>query len=665
LQSRSDISSLLDIIGEAHDQDKVRSVIAKNSQEGTTSTLWLQVLLHLSSITTDQRAEVRNSATQTIQRIFENYADQLSPDAWMLCLRVVLFGTVEANLAVQKDVREDSQSTADAIKGWNETTKTVLQSVTVLSTACIRKLGDASKFSDAWSGLLDLLQQYFHYGSHALGSFVFATITGVLSSLDSVQTLGLPSLLKTANVWKTYCDFSNEWKGKTEDNQEAFLAYADAFKVIYQLAGRSIDTELPSMLSNLEACVVGSDEVAYSSDLDNMTAVQTRVLECISLVNTETSGLPSYVTELLSRLAVLPYISLEQHPDKRGPTFVALSKASMAALQNIVIKHVEDAEIYTSGAFNTALKNLARPIQEKYSWQREGKPPTLWQKATTTVIAILESGLQQVQVHKLSGTPLKDVWNTLINIAHHITQARLSPTEPPPASLLQDEDFDIRAFHQLRDLITVPLGSSTLQDSLRRTYTRNLFTSSLIHTPLHNELPSLTHSPLDALYTMRLGQTVPLQSTQRVNMSYTCTTELFSLVTLRTSTPAQTALAQAAAPYVILRASLPLKTYIADHPLRGRMPVPRAQRREMLFMLAALRELQCEPRAIPDVAGVRSQYRRHLHRLYPLVVQAMRVAQGDAEVYGGLAALAELVGRGFEGEDGDDDEDEEEDEEEE
>jgi hypothetical protein len=81
-------------------------------------------------------------------------------------------------------------------------------------------------------------------------------------------------------------------------------------------------------------------------------------------------------------------------------------------------------------------------------------------------------------------------------------------------------------------------------------------------------------------------------------------------------------------------------------------------------MLAALRELQCEPRAIPDVAGVRSRYRRHLHRLYPLVVQAMRVARGDAEVYGGLAALAELVGKGFEGEDGDEDGDEEEDEEE-
>ena len=645
------------MIGEAHDEEKVRSIISKNSQEGTTSTLWLQVLLHLSSITIDQRAEVRNSATQTIQRIFENYADQLSPDAWMLCLRVVLFGTVEANIAIQKDVRNNTQSTADAIKGWNETTKTVLQSVTVLSTACIRKLDDASKFSDAWSGLLDLLQQYFHYGSHALGSFVFATITGVLSNLDSAHTLGMPPLLKTASVWKTYCDFSNEWSSKTEDNQEAFLAYADSFKVIYQLAGRSIDTELPSMLSNLEACVVGSDEVAYSSDIDNMTAVQTRVLECISMVNTETPGLPSYITGLLSRFTVLPYNSLAQHPDKRGPTFVALSKASMTALQSLIIKHVEDAEIYTSGAFDTALKNLARPIQEKYSCQREGKPPTLWQKATTTVIAILGSGLQQVQAHKLSGTSLKDVWNTLINIAHHVTQARLSRTETPPASLVQDEEFDIRAFQQLRDLITLPLGSSSLQDSLRRTYTRNLFASSLIYAPLHGELPDLASTPLDDLYQIRLGQTAPLESTHRIQMSYTCTSELFSLVSARTSSAAQIQLAQAAAPYLILRASLPLKTYIADQPLRGRMPVPSAQRREMLFVLAALRDLKCEPQAIPDVPGVSSRHRKHLHRLYPLFVQAMRVARGDAEVFGLLAALVDVVGDEFEGggeEDGED-----------
>jgi hypothetical protein len=656
---------LLDIVGEVQDQEKVRSIVSKNSQEGTASMLWLQVLLHLSSITTDQRAEVRNSATQTIQRIFENYADQLSSDAWMLCLRVVLFGTVEANLAVQKDVRDNTQTTADAIKGWNETTKTVLQSVTVLSTACIRKLDDASKFSDAWSGLLDLLQQYFHYGSHALGSFVFATITGVLSSLDGARTLGMPPLLKTANVWKTYCDFSNQWKDKTEDNQEAFLAYADAFRVIYQLAGRSMDAELPSMLSNLEACIVGSDEVAYSSDIDNMTAVQTRVLECVSMVNTETSGLPSFITELLSRFTVLPYTSLAQHPDKRGPTFVALSKASMAALQSLVIKHVEDVEIYTSGAFDTALRNLARPIQEKYLWRREGKPPTLWQKATTTVIAILESGLQQVQVHKLSGTSLTDVWSTLINIAHHVTQAQLSTTETPPASLAQDEEFDIRAFQQLRDLITLPLGSPSLQDSLRRTYTRNLFSSSLIYAPLHGELPDLASTPLDDLYQIRLGQTASLQSTQRVKMGYTCTSELFSLVSARTSSAAQIKLAQAAAPYLILRASLPLKTYIADQPLRGRMPVPSAQRREILFVLSALRDLKCEPKAIPDVPGVKSRHKKHLHRLYPLFIKAMRVARQDAEVFGQLAALADMVGDEFEvdGEDEDDNEDDDDDEE--
>nr|GFD61168.1 hypothetical protein [Tanacetum cinerariifolium] len=76
-------------------------------------------------------------------------------------------------------------------------------------------------------------------------------------------------------------------------------------------------------------------------------------------------------------------------------------------------------------------------------------------------------------------------------------------------------------------------------------------------------------------------------------MSHTCTAELFDLVAVYNGT-SHVKLAQAAAPYLILRAALPLKTYIADHPLRGRMPAPDSQRKELLQVLAQLEQLESE-----------------------------------------------------------------------
>ena len=647
MQSRSDIASLPNVIGDARGSKEIRALVKSNSAGGDTPTLWLQVLLNLSTTTTDKRSEVRNSAIQTIQRIFENYTDQLSSAAWMLCLRAVLFEAVEANLGSQKTVRHGSRNTTDEVASWNETTKTVLQSVSTLTAMRLQKVDDVSTFGEAWSDLLDCLQQYFAFGSHALGSYVFATMTNVLSHLSNAQMLCDSSLHKTAMVWKSYLDSHNTWGTDPGDNQEAFVAYADAFKAIYRLAGQSIDSELPPMLSHLEACIVESNAIAYSTDVDTMTPLQSSILECLSMIDTTAPSLPSYMIGLLGRFSVLAYTSVAQRPENQGPTFVALSKASMAMLQEVVVKHIEHEQIYTDGAFNTALTHLVRPIKEKYAWQKEGKPPTIWQKATTTVLAILQAGLPQLQTCGFSAEPLGKIWTTVVDIAHHITRAQHLDPEKPPASLKNDEEFDIGSFRELRDLITSPLNSASLPDTLRRTYTRNLFTVSLIHTPLQGELPDLATSPLDDLYKTRLGQTAVLPATLRSKMSYTCTSELFSLATARPGNASHIKLAQAAAPYLILRAAMPLKTYIADHPLRGRMPAPDSQRRELLLVLSKLEDLESEPQAIPDAPGVKSRSRKHLHRLYPLLIKAMKVAGQDWEVLEKVVRLTEMVGEEF------------------
>jgi hypothetical protein len=616
-----------------------------HSQEGLIPALWLRLLLNLSAITTDERAEVRNSATQTIQRIFESYAEQLSPAVWVLCLRVVLFEMIQVNIAVQRELRATSR-TDKGTEGWNETTKTVLQTIGALYTAYMERL-EPIQFGDTWSELLGYLQQYFTCNSHTLGLSVFKTITGVLSHIEDVEALGMAPLLKTAGIWKSYFNHRAMWTAGQDDNQDAFVAYADAFQPIYRLAGRSIDKQLPGMFANLEACVVDSDQVAYSSDTDHMTPLQTRIMECLSLIKTEDSDLPSPLIHLLGRLVTLPYVTLAKDPTKRGPTFVALAKASMTLLEDITIRHINEKKIFEDGSFLVALQSLAKPVHEKYSWQREGKPPTLWQKATTTAIAILTPALPMLNAHIEVDSSLKETWTTVVNLIHDVTRAQIASADNVPTSLASDEASDSKAFKQLRDLITIALGSASIPDALRRTYTRNLFAISLIHTPLPGELPDLANAPLDGLYKVRYGQTAVLETTWRTAMGYTCLNELFDLVKVHDGSSPRIKLAQAASPYLIVRAALPLKTYIADHPIRGRMPMPELQRHELLFVLKELGKLESEPQAIPDAPGVRSKHRKHLHRLYPLLNKASRVARQDAEVFEHIVHLMDLVGEEF------------------
>lgn len=215
--------------------------------------------------------------------------------------------------------------------------------------------------------------------------------------------------------------------------------------------------------------------------------------------------------------------------------------------------------------------------------------------------------------------------------------------------LHRDEAFDVQSFTELRDLITTPLNSTSLPDNLRRTYTRNLFHISLVHKPLQGELPELSR-PLEDLYKTRLGQTAILPATLRTRMSQTCTAELFDLVAVYNGT-SHVKLAQAAAPYLILRAALPLKTYIADHPLRGRMPAPDSQRKELLQILTQLKQLESEPQAIPDAPGVKSKHRKHLHRLYPLIIKALKASRQDSEVFERLLKLTDMVGEEFDEDD--------------
>ncbi|KKY17592.1 putative endosomal peripheral membrane protein [Diplodia seriata] len=393
---------------------------------------------------------------------------------------------------------------------------------------------------------------------------------------------------------------------------ESILAYVRCFREFYRLIGKELDTDaLSKVASNLQTCVVTEEKDTYTSDRDILTPLQKAVLEGIKVIKTDFEGAPTIVVRLLADFIALPFGRPPPIGTKDGNTFVAISKASMDLIRKLVTDHIKGTELYANSALLAALQSLVIPIRLKYEWKFQGKAPSIWQKSTTTSLNILGPILANAQSLSINHEQMVPIWQEIVAIASGIAHADPAAA-PSPAVILEDEAFDIKSLTTLRDIITPGLGASYIPDATRRAYTSTLFHNSLIHPPSVEELPPdfATSPPLASLYTLRHGRTRDPPATPRARMSYFCLRELLSLVR-RTSSSSEKeeevsrhgqriALARAAAPFLILRAALPIKAYIADRPLRGRMPQPHSQREELLFALGELTALECEPDAIPS-----------------------------------------------------------------
>ncbi|PMD48251.1 endosomal peripheral membrane protein-like protein [Hyaloscypha variabilis F] len=616
--------------------------------------LWMLLLLRLAAVTTDERLELRNSAIQTLLRIFDAYGHQLSPEAWSMCLQSVMFNllsSIESQLEENND-SESSMSSKDKT-GWNETTVVVLSGITNLLADYLDVLSSHPTFAKSWQTLLNHFNTLLDFKVLDINTAVFKALQKLLSRGNlqekSQTNFDGPALDLAWGLWSQSLPvIQPDPSAKRFDNQNYLTAYVSAFPEIYRLIEADLNADrVRTIITLLREAIQQASAAAYSADIDYLTPLQTQVLEALRIIRTDIEGVPAALISQVAEFVALAFDRKEPSSSEgQRPTYVALSKAAMTLLEKLVVSHSSDLDIYTSGALSSSLTALAKPIVLKYSFPITTKSTYPWKQATTSALAILESILPILTKAGFKDEAIRSLWTSIVTIANGITNAD-SKDAPETVNIKDDEAFDITAFLKLRELITPALGSPTIPDKTRRMYTESLFHMSLIHAPQPQELPQVNQELLATLYQPRKGRTVDPAPSPRARMSYVCFDELISLVTVRDSSEARIKLAQAAAPYLILRAGLTLRAYIADQPLRGRMPQPLSQRRELLYILKALVKLRCEPEAIPAAPGVESEEKKHLHRLYPLLVKAVRAASRDQEVLEWVGKALDEVGMEF------------------
>lgn len=589
-------------------------------------------------------------AIQTLLRIFDAYGDQLSPEAWSMCLQNVMFkllSSIEAQLQVTND--SDSSISNKDKAGWDETTVVVLSGITSLLAEYLDILSLHPTFGTSWQDLLGHFKTLLEFQVLEISTAVFKALRLILSkgNVNETNNFDKTSIDLAWDLWShSLPTIKFDRSDKRFDNQEYLLAYVSALSEIYRLVQIDLDVvRVERMLALLRQAIQQANAATYTADIEYLTPLQTQVLESLKMIRTNIEGVPSALIGHVADFTALAY-QPKDSDGKQRPTYVALSKAAMILSENLILAHSSDHDIYTKGALSSALVALGKPIELKYSFPITTRSISPWRQATTSSLAILKAILPVITKSNLKEDATRSIWSAIVVIANGITAADCNDL-PEAIDIKSDQDFDVSSFLTLRELIIPSLGSPAIPDKTRRAYTESLFYMSLIHAPQPQEMPKGTQELLAGLYQPRKGHTVDPKPSPRSKMSYVCFDELVSLVALHDSSAPRIKLAQAAAPYLILRAGLTLRAYTADQPLRGWMPQPLSQRQELLYVLKALAELKCEPDAIPDTPGVDSEGRKHLHRLYPLLAKAVRAAARDQEVLEWIGRALDEVGMEF------------------
>ena len=585
----------------------------------------------------------------TLFRIFDASSDQLPAGAVEVCFNIILVKLLESN-ELQRQASEtslESEPSKELTDSWNETAVLEIDGLSGLFTHWVETYKNDSSLATMFREFFGQMRSCLQRQSLTISSAVFNGASKILAEVESLESQWRLLLVEAWKLWKEgnpagHFDDSKRKNG----NQDALMAYLNCLGQLLRLIGQSLQLDqTETIMLQLRACVVESSAAAYSPDVDRMTPLQGLVLEILRSIPTNNQELIPELGGSIDGFVTLAY----EHKDQSSgstQTYIALSKSAMDLLESFIAKHVSRPDVEAKALVTDACSALAVPLHLKYRWQTGGKGLPPWQKATLTALKILEISTRIIHSSQAGKESASSFWDVVVRVGDGIMTADCNASINMK-QISEDQIFDIDAFRRYQKLVIPALGSTSIADIVRRKYAESIFTNSMIHEPHPDDLARPDQELLGGLRSTHIGRVQGLPPSLRSELSYLLLDELFELVAVHDGSFERVRLAQAAAPYLILRTGLTLKAYIMDQPLRGRMPQPWSQKKEMLHILRKLIDLDSEPKAIPATARVSSEHKKHLHRLYPLVTQALKAAWRDEEMTNALREVLDAVGDDF------------------
>ena len=634
---------------------KTQSPEASAAAVGTDAQpLWLFLLQCLLSISQSPRSEVRNGAISNLFRVLQQYGDMLGLKVWQEIVDTIIFPLIKllgasiqdlesgaTDGAAQKDQQAQLMGALPSeLKQWQESQSLALtQFGEVVRSYLPMKLIHGDAFEAMWTRLLDLTTRTFLRGPADLSQASIKCFTSALSAnVDSDAHLDEIARTKVQAAWtkaweswvsigehirqtgsqqgdmsqpKSDVNIQGEAAVSFAFTQKNLLAYIQAFPPIHRILQADFDrVNVEALLTSLKACV------SYSGSPDNMSdkTSLTNVQEAARATARSVAGVkdvPSLVLSDLSECICLAFsgIGLDTERANQGPTFIALSRASIEEAFGVFTTHENDLSIYEGGAFESLLSALVIPIKLKYECpdtpiagsrtERKQDVQPVWQLATLALCRILSRCCPKLNGRIGAAEGLKvetaeRLWAKIVDAVQATVLADSSLAQSLPKQVKDaDERFGLIVLGTIERFILPHLGEKEVPNHVIEQLGRTLTLGSRVYI---FETQATADDPS--------GRVDDPQETANERFAYWCFDLLFlgcsahfgqGQAATPSATEAYRRLATILLRHLISRCQASLLAFARDLQIRGMIPMQRIRQEELRYILRRYIDLRLWP----------------------------------------------------------------------
>ncbi|KAK4051549.1 Endocytosis and vacuole integrity protein [Microbotryomycetes sp. JL201] len=602
--------------------------------------IWMYLLRQLLVLCGDTRQEVRDGALATIFRSISLYGSTLTEETWHATLWEIVFPLIDSlstAIAERNILPTEGREHEDVVpqpngapirlidKQWDDSKTLALKSMGDIFYEFLPSIVKTERYEHTWSKFVDQLRTSFVRDRPVPATAAMQALDKVLSiSLDGSEASRIASSWEVAwqswfqigqDIAKNGLDVDGTQHSKTY-TQANLEAYVRCILPIYTPPYISFDVaRIKQMLSMLKAVLTYRNSPDFKPDIDGLSPLQTATLEAIAVVDLDVPGAASAVLADMSDYMTLAFKSaFETKPDPgalyggRGQqvTYIALSKETMPHILWLFQRYKDDMLVYEQGAVEKMLQAYSTPMHLKYACPAPSKyssAEALWKTATVNFLKTVKICVASLKTFgsDLPRESFEGIWTRIVDGFEGAVLADVNlGADRSYEDRRLEESFDLSLLVSLEQDILPCAGCEGVPDGLLRQLGKALQIGSRLY---ELNLPGFDTSggssqtdddslgpvetrfspDFDVLATGQelFGTTADIIEARRERFAYWC----FELLFLMCSDQLEDFDAV-------------LRTYIADAPLRGKMPFPRVRQEELVFVLQRLIACRLRPKTL-------------------------------------------------------------------
>ncbi|KAK4704567.1 hypothetical protein P7C70_g1641, partial [Phenoliferia sp. Uapishka_3] len=516
-------------------------------------------------------------------------------------------------------------------KQWDDSKYLAVKSIGTIFVENLAPLRKTPRFDETFAAFVNVCKRSFIEDRPTPATAAMNSLEKVLrASVDSTEA----PRVELQVAWAAWDEIGHSVVGLSLPpsrtaaktlTQVNLHAYVKAVLPIYSPAFISFDlSRIHRLLAILKAVLTFARSPDYRPDIDTLTPLQAAVLEVVAVINLEVPGAASAVLSDLSEYLTLAFIaafdSEGEAPAKSRPrtvqrvTYIALAKEVMPHVLWLYIRYKDDISIYEQGAVERMFAAYSLPLKLKHDCpapSKYGSDEMLWKTATVNFLKAVREAVVSLEAlgQKLSSVTFEGIWRQIVDgyrgalLADTATQRHSMSAE----GLHEEENFDLALLVSIEKDILPHLGNRLVPDELILRLGKCLQTASRlyeldlpgqINSPPHDSLSSdgslsdhdvsgpTKETRFDSDFDRQarghmFGTTAEVVEVGRERFGYWCFDLLFLLCSdvEKDNEAERRRIAALCLPALLNRCTAIIKTYVADAPLRGKMPFPRERSR--------------------------------------------------------------------------------------